>query len=370
MLPFKGHQGNMRPDILVPVTGSETPEFRVCEINARFPINLLYFHASSYEALTSCAQHTPFELATNHITLFDGLLELFDKKPVHFVREKAGIPSNSPLFGLLEKRTGVKPRIVSPSSLRLVPDATRRTGFILCCVWGADPEVKAQPSQLMNVNGELLEEVQQVGLQLFDYELFTLSTEMVRHIALCCTNDIRSVFIAHDKRILGIILQELDTLVKRQALSPSQAQILRKGIIPTILPGSTELKDIFNCSRNNPQTKDGFILKPVREARGSGIVLGKDLSVDQWESIITSLEHLSFQASETQYMLQPLLQLQSFNWFWDEERKVQKSRVVGTYYSVNGRFKGLGMWRTAKESENVISASTKDVVAVFSVTCS
>lgn len=66
-------------------------------------------------------------------------------------------------------------------------------------------------------------------------------------------------------------------------------------------------------------------------------------------------------------MIQHLIPPQSFDWFWDEERQIRKSRMVGAYFSVNGRFVGLGMWRTASASEDVIAASTKDAMALLSV---
>lgn len=270
----------------------------------------------------------------------------------------------------------MRPRIVSPSDLRLVPEATTKTGFVLCCVWGADPVVgksvetgKPAP-KLIQVNGELVEQVHQIGLQLFDYELFALPTEIAHHIALCCRNDLRSVFIAHDKRILGIILQEVDALVHiHRVLSPAQGQLLQEDIVPTILPGSPEFQELASQARRDPEMKNRYILKPIREARGTGILLGRDISMTQWEAILTSMERSSsgvYSAGETTYMLQPLIKLQSFDWFCDEERRVRKSRMVGTYYSVNGRFLGLGMWRTGPAAENVISASTKDATAVLS----
>jgi hypothetical protein len=251
-----------------------------------------------------------------------------------------------------------------------------KTGFMLCCVWGADPVVgkavetgKPAP-KLIQVNGELIEQVHQIGLQLFDYELFALPTEMAQHIALCCRNDLRSVFIAHDKRILGIILQELDALVHtHRVLSPAQAQLLREGIVPTILPGSPEFQELASQARRDPETKNRYILKPIREARGTGILLGKEIPATHWEAILKSMESSSsgiYSAGETTYMLQPLIKQQSFDCFWDEERRVRKSRTVGTYYSVNGRFVGFGMWRTGSVAENVISASTKDVTTVLS----
>jgi hypothetical protein len=69
----------------------------------------------------------------------------------------------------------------------------------------------------------------------------------------------------------------------------------------------------------------------------------------------------------TQYMLQPMLNLRFLEWYWDEGRQIRKSHSVGTYYSVNGHFVGLGMFRTAAVSEDVISASTKDGTSVLAV---
>ena len=367
MPPFQGHQGNLRLDILLPVTDREIPEFRVCEINGRFPISFLHYNAVAYKALAGSTWNTPLiEPATKHKAVLESLFDLFNSDgPVHFVKESQNFPSDSPLFGLIEERTGRRPRTVRPGDLRLVPSVTSQTGFTLCCVWGADPTVKTPPGSLLEVDGEMLEPVHQVGLQLYDFELFSLSPEMVRHIAACCRNDPRSVFIAHDKRILGIILQELDSFVHtQQVLSPAQAQILREHIIPTILLGTADLRDLLDHTHTNPEIKDQYILKPVRDARGAGILLGKNISIQQWQSILTSLDTQDFHSSATKYMLQPLLNLRSFEWFWDEERQIRKSRSVGTYYSVNGRFVGLGMWRTGAVSEDVISASTKDGTSV------
>jgi hypothetical protein len=238
----------------------------------------------------------------------------------------------------------------------------------LCCVWGADPTVKIPPDSLLEVDGEMLEPVYMVGLQLYDFELFSLSPGMVRHIAACCTNDPRSVFLSHDKRILGIILQELDNLVDTQrALSPAQAQTLREHIIPTILPGTAEFRDLLYRTQTNPEIKDQYILKPARDARGAGILLGRNLSTEKWQSILTSMDSQNTHSLTTQYVLQPMLNLRSLEWYWDEGRQIRKSRSVGTYYSVNGRFVGLGMFRTGAVSEDVISASTKDSTSVLAV---
>ncbi|KAJ6148922.1 hypothetical protein N7471_000121 [Penicillium samsonianum] len=367
---FQGNQGNLRPDILLPVTDRKIPEFRVCEINGRFPISFLHYVATAYEALAGSTWNTPLiEPATKHNVLQESLFDLFDSDgPIHFVKESQTFPSDSPLFGLIEERTGARPRTVRPGDLRLLPSAASKTGFTLYCVWGADPTIKTPPGSLLEVDGEMLEPVHMVGLQLYDFELFSLSPEMVRHIAACCRNDPRSVFLAHDKRILGIILQELDSLVDTQrVLSPAQAQTLREHIIPTVLPGTAEFRDLLYHTHTNPEIKDQYIIKPARDARGAGILLGRNLSTEKWQSILTCMDSQDIHSLATQYMLQPMLNLRSFEWFWDEERQMRQSRSVGTYYSVNGRFVGLGMWRTGAVSEDVISASTKDATSVLAV---
>ncbi|CAG8899832.1 unnamed protein product [Penicillium egyptiacum] len=367
---FRGHQGNLRLDVLLRVTDREIPEFRVCEINGWFPISFLHYVATAYEALAGSTWNTPLiEPATKYNVLQESLFDLFDSDgPIYFVKESQNFPSDSPLFGLIEERTGSRPRTVKPGDLRLVPSATSQTGFTLCCVWGADPTAKTASESLLEVDGEILEPVHMVGLQLYDFELFSLSPEMVRHIAACCRNDPRSVFLAHDKRILGIIPQELDSLVDTQrVLSPAQAQTLREHIIPTILPGTAEFRDLLDHTYINPEIKHWYILKPAWDARGAGILLGRNLSTEKWQSILTSMDSQYIHSLATQYVLQPMLNLRSFEWFWDEERQVRKSRSVGTYYSVNGRFVGLGMWRTGAVSEDVISASTKDATSVLAV---
>ncbi|KAK4139905.1 aerobactin siderophore [Dichotomopilus funicola] len=370
--PYKGNQGSLRPDVLIPVSNTSSAfQFRVCEFNGRFPINFLHYAASAYEALADTKWENPaLRSASDYASLFDSLFQLFDPSaPIHFLSESSDFPPDSALFGLVEHRTGMRPRSVKPSSLRLIANETAPTGFDLYCETDVHESRDRPPRDLITVDGHVLEKVHQVGFQLYDVELFALELEMIRQIAMRSVNDMRTVFIAHDKRMLGIIRQELDALVhKHKVITPDQAKILRDGIIPTIIPGSPELRQLaeINLSTNHLH-KDDFILKPFRLARGAGIVLGKHLSTSQWSSILESMQKVDFDSSATQYLLQPLLPLQCVDWFWDEKRGVRKSRMVGTYFSVNGQFIGFGPWRTAAASENVISASTKDVTVVMSV---
>ncbi|KAH6994513.1 hypothetical protein EDB82DRAFT_501979, partial [Fusarium venenatum] len=135
---------------------------------------------------------------------------------------------------------------------------------------------------------------------------------MVREIAKRSDNDIRSVFIAHDKRILSIIHRELHDLVhKHKIISQDQRRILAECIIPTIVPGSPELQTVIENASQDPSIKDQFIIKPFRLARGLGIRLGKDISAKEWQSILQLMKKAEIDSSMTQYLLQPLLPLQT-----------------------------------------------------------
>ncbi|KPM41505.1 hypothetical protein AK830_g5103 [Neonectria ditissima] len=215
---YKGNQGILRPDILIPTTGiSGTPQFKVCEINGRFPISYLHYTASAYQALADTEWHNPsIKPATDHNKLFDNFHQ------------------DSPLFGLVEQRTGMRSRSVHPSSLRLLPSGTTSTGLELYVkVDGHENPVERLPD-VMWLDGQVLEKVHQVGLQLYDFELFALAPEMIRQISVRSVNDVRSVFIAHDKRIPGVVHQELDALVHKHVITEAQSRILRDGIVPTI----------------------------------------------------------------------------------------------------------------------------------------
>ncbi|KOS42213.1 hypothetical protein ACN38_g6914 [Penicillium nordicum] len=108
----------------------------------------------------------------------------------------------------------------------------------------------------------------------------------------------RSIFLVHDKRLLGIILQELNDLVnKHGVLTTKQSHILQEGIAPTIISGSSELEELVRQSAQSNKIKDGFIVKPARLGDNEGIIFGRDLSAEQWTSVVMSLRTLGSSAA-------------------------------------------------------------------------
>lgn len=82
----------------------------------------------------------------------------------------------------------------------------------------------------------------------------------------------RTVLLVHDKRMLGLVLEELKPMAGRDILNPRQVDILRNGIAVTIISGLAELERFIIRCQESPQLKDEYILKPIRGGKGAGIL--------------------------------------------------------------------------------------------------
>lgn len=122
-------------------------------------------------------------------------------------------------------------------------------------------------------HGEFVEEIFQVGLELHQHELVGLPLNILQELCTVCFNDLRTIFLVHDKRMLGIIKQELQDQVARGVLSQQQAVILDRGIADTYLPGSSEIQEILDHSEKHPEVRQHFLLKAIRGKAASFYVL-------------------------------------------------------------------------------------------------
>ena len=85
---------------------------------------------------------------------------------------------------------------------------------------------------------------------LFPDEFGLLSQGMLRQLATVAVNDLRGSLLVNDQCFLGIILQELNSLVtKHGILTQYQAETLQKCIVRTLPPASAELKQWIERNR-------------------------------------------------------------------------------------------------------------------------
>ncbi|KAE8148627.1 hypothetical protein BDV25DRAFT_131052 [Aspergillus avenaceus] len=335
-VPFENSLGIWRPDILL--TGNEGsspgPGFRLCEINSRSPSHAVIRTAGQKHVLQQLlGTGSTFSPGGNMDELLNGVLSLFNAElPIHWVRGRDSLDRTDFIQAIAQK-TGLHPRYITIDDLRLEPDSSSITGYALYCAGeGIHPE-----------------KVHQVALSLFPDEFALLSGGMLRHLATISVNDFRVSLLVNDQRFLGILLQELDGLVqKQQVLTPNEAQLLRDGIVPTLLPGSPELQQWVQRSRRGDVTKDDYILKAARLSLGHGHLIGEEVPDEQWDRILLSMKEPTIRLDQTTYVLQQFIQQPTFDLLVDKHKMENGSRMIGAYYTINGRFVGLGPWRAGK----------------------
>lgn len=264
-----------------------------------------------------------------------------------------------------EQRTGIRPRFITPDDLRLVPCDKAPLGQKLCCAIPSNAET-SPASTVFGSEGERLEEIHQVNLELHQRELRAIPTDILRHLSLRCFNDLRVIFLVHDKRMLGIILQELDALVHRHGvLTPAQAAILREGISTTFIAGSAEISKLKQDCHHNPNLKDNFILKPIRSGKGAGILFGDELSPGDWQTKLEDSQQATIFPSQISYIVQRKIPQAVYDVYSRDSEESKKMHLVGTYHVVNGWYLGLGTWRSSPARICAISRGGSWICSVY-----
>ncbi|KAI2732198.1 hypothetical protein CBS147332_1337 [Penicillium roqueforti] len=343
--PFRSCQGSWRPDFLL--ESSDDPErienYRICEINARFCWNGFLFTAFGQQALLNMGvEQYGIKGATDPQKVITGLNSLFDSSlPLHLVKgEEYGYDIHM-FVPYAQRCLGMDVKVIPPESLRLIP-AAAPGGYKLYCLSGENTK---QPT-ILNDAGQSLEEVHQLGVELHQRELLAMSFEMLQQISLRCFNDLRTVLLVHDKRMLGLVQEELDSLVARNVLSPHQAGILDKGLVHTIIPGSDKLEHFISRCQTDVFTKDNYLLKPVRSGKGAGILFGDQVTQEEWVSLLQGMRDPRLKSGKTTYVVQKQIQQRIYDVLLEEDAGVGNFPLVGTFHITNGAFLGLGLWRS------------------------
>ncbi|KAJ6486947.1 hypothetical protein C8R45DRAFT_996565 [Mycena sanguinolenta] len=353
--PCRERLGSWRPDFLVesvpdPTTPSGTKEqFRICEINSRFCWNGFLHLPYGQQALVDLGAETNgFVGAADPKQFFDNIFTLFDAtKPLHLLKgAERGLDIHM-FADMAEQRTGARPIFVLPEDLRLVPDKAVELGFRLCCVVREEVADGGESENRFVHNGETLEEIHQVSLELHQHELRALSPEMMRALSVRCFNDMRTIFLVHDKRMLGIVQQELDDLAHRGVLSATQAEVLRAGICPTILAGSREAMLFIQQCQNSPTHKNDYLLKLIRSGKGVGLVFGDEVTAAEWDQKLQQyLSDSTIAVGQPAYLVQRQIVQRRYEVLLRDGEGVQENYLIGTYHAMHGHYMGLGTWRS------------------------
>ena len=292
--------------------------------------------------------------------------EQFDtSKPLFHIRDKWPGVDSHPLAREYQQRFGQPMITVKPSDLRLLPDNKSPTSYSL--YYCAEPST-LDDNHKQQVNGEQhidspinndherkranLQKVEQGSLELFQEE-YEMDPLMLQQIATCCVNDFRNIFIIHDKRILGIIEEELPKLEARKVLTPQERSDLSDSIATTLLAGTPAMKDLLDRSRQSNREKDAWIIKPVRDASGNGIKLGKNISQEEWLDLLERHADHTLLPSEGACVVQRLV---DHVWYDivrhdgnDDPVKPEKFHLIGSMHMINSKLEVFGPWRLGEE---------------------
>jgi hypothetical protein len=143
-------------------------------------------------------------------------------------------------------------------------------------------------------------------------------------------NDLRTVFLIHDKRFFSLLSNEA---FLNAAMSREEAETFRSYIVPAL--GWRERRDIWEQARKN---KEGWIIKPRALGKGIGVRAGRFTSEEDWQNIF-------LQDDVEDLTLQPYIQQTEIRgWVGEEARQ---DYVVGTLLFFEDEFFGPGFFRAS-----------------------
>lgn len=283
--------GSFRPDFLHAADGRAM----VTEINARFPLN-------GYLSSHVLSRVIP--------TLYPGLepLDGMEELP-GALRRRLGYFADIGLLKaseagwdihILKKWLGVRARMVHLPLLTPTQIAS----------WGSVILELNQHELLNELPGGVLE-------------------SLVEHDGLL--NDLRTIFIAHDKRLLSLLST---SRVIEDYLEAGDVRRLRDHVIPTYVKGTSP--------EDRPYGKLGWIMKPPREGKGAGFLLQRQMGI-HWDSM---MRH-----APPDFILQPYVEQMTFpiTVIGEEGLTMKPMQVVGLLPSLDDDNFGPGMYRASQD---------------------
>ncbi|KAF5662851.1 hypothetical protein FHETE_7745 [Fusarium heterosporum] len=350
---YRHHGGIWRTDLLFGRSsdGLDDESPYVCEINGRFPLNAVIGISLGDNGLRELgASEGGLETANTVEEAYSRVMSMFDpEKPLFCIRDKWPGADSQVLSAIHAARGRQAIKTVRPLDLEARPDESSPTGFAL---WD-----RATNTHL-----------EQWFVEMWQEEYAQLDETVIRQLALTPLNDPRTVFIVHDKRLLGIVPEELPGMISRGVLTPEEADLVASGIIQTINPGSEGIRDLLRESIKDDNVRKDYIYKPCRDGMGHGIELGRNLTQEAW------LERLKKLANPD--VLQPhddaavIQRLVDHKWFdvvrhevpTDDGAKPKKFHLIGSMFMFHNQSFYPAAWRMGLETHLGITEENTGIV--------
>jgi len=177
-----------------------------------------------------------------------------------------------------------------------------------------------------------------VVLELHQQELLgAVPTELLAPLAAHpgVFNDLRTIFIAHDKRLLAL-LSTADVL--HDYLEADDVARLRRHVVPTWVTGQEPAK-----VREAQAQPSGWLAKPPRSGKGKGIVVSSQMKPAEWRQTLDEMPD--------DWVLQPYVEQRSFPIAVVREGELVREpmQVVGILPALDEHAFGPGLYRAAPD---------------------
>lgn len=308
--PASFPMGTVRPDLLFDQDGG----IKICEINGRFPLNGYFVGAVANNALHEHSMHPSSPLAKLGLSAVSATMSF--------------IPD-------LRKR-------VTACGADIVWILNHREPEHDLAVLGAALDVKVRrcpPAQLMAKNGKLFckeddgrfTEIRSCVLELYQDEFLALDDDVLEAIAILsyhghALNDLRTIFLVHDKRMLHLLLSDC------YELDHENRKLLHKYIVPTALA-----EEVLANKQGFEGTS--LVLKPSENGKGEGIIMQKNMSSDKF------YDEMCIRIAEAPHVVQSYVKQRKFELI-SHTGETKHWKTVGILSSMDGRFYGPGPFRS------------------------
>lgn len=296
--PYK--VGLYRPDFVIDKNGQS----RICEIGCRYPLN--GWMLSYYMNLIMDKFSGPDWQAIPNQT--------------QFVQEiSEGLDFTQPLYYVHEDEKGTEAYQFF--------DELNTHGFAIADI---------SPKKLKVSNGKLTVNgapVTQLILEMDREELKRINPEVIQALVQSkkCLNDVRSLILVHDKRVLSVLYNQ-DIML--DYINEEDYNFLRRFLIPSYTLDSEQIRHQIMHSTSN------WALKKNSGGRGIDIYVKDDCTTKAWIEVITR--------ESPHYMVQEYVDQKVFE--LKQNDQTESINIVGMLLCYNDQFFGTGIFRGSSKS--------------------
>ncbi|CAF4701857.1 unnamed protein product, partial [Rotaria sp. Silwood2] len=274
--------GTYRPDIvfghgnLFKINGIHSFQPKICEINARFPFNGYFASAGC------CSTDDQNRFSKKYSNSIETTIKLskFDKK--------------KPIFILKSKEHGYDIHLFKQYWTKKYSQP---------CLFIDPKELKIENKKLFDNNTNYC--IEQFIFELHQDEILQLSDEIIelfiKNNQLNYINDLRTIFILHDKRLFSLLSNQQFLYALLNKSSHRFIQLIPTTYVINKIPNY--LKDSMI---NN---KQDWCIKPNSSGKGENITIGVDVTLDEWKCQLLDSNHEQWIVQE--YI--PSVQYESMN---------------------------------------------------------